>query len=365
MTKRHIDEVLILICAILFFINSLFEEEKKSVTVLDDLFPIDSRKSDDNLNKPAEIAVPIEDHIPPLKIRKAFWLNEKEMEYYQKNTWNPSKTLEQNRRALVDTFMKTCVDCVEYFLAMNDGVIIKIRSRPQGIRLQSAKIENFRQYDISRIIYLMTDSPLFCRLARSIITKYKTARYIPSKAVFLLTHGEASHVSYSGLEHVINLKIMNQKILSALDCRKHKMLFGATIFHEMLHWYHQISDSCKFAGRGNSTSCILKRLRASRPGIFFEGHQDEIAKYFSNDEEYYTMYGLQEENGELVLDNLCEANYTYDRYDYIRASHLTFRRKFPDEKDFIVNYRDSSLLKFFQNNVLPRFGDEEFMVKAE
>lgn len=365
MAKRHIEEILIFICAIGFFISSMFDVEKKSKDIPLDLFPIDSRKLDEDINESAEIAVPIGDHVLPLKIKEASFLNKEEMEYYHKNTWNPLKTLEQNRRALVDKFMKTCVDCVEYFLAMSDGVVLKISSHAGGIHLKSAKIENFRQYDISQIIYLMTDSPLFCRLVRSLITKYKISRYIPSKAVFLLTHGEASHVSYTGLEHVINLRIMNQKILSALDCKKYKMLFGATVFHEMLHWYHQVSDFREYERRGRSMSCILRRLHNYRSNIFLGWRPDEIAKYFSNDEEYYTMYGLREEYGELVLDNLCEANYTYERHGYIRASHLMFRRKFPDERDFIVNYRDSSLLKFFQNNVLPRFGDAEFKVKEE
>ncbi|MDR2067932.1 MAG: hypothetical protein LBP41_03015 [Holosporaceae bacterium] len=310
---------------------------------------------EENFTAPLE-----EENIYPLRIRTASLLNEKEMEYYKKNTWDPSKTLEQNRKILTETLMKTCIDRVENFLSAENGVILKVASQSHGILLESAKIEEFRQYDLAQVIYLMTNSPSFCRLARSLIAKYKTMPYRPQKAIFLFTKGEANHSSYNTVHYVLNLRTGNHFILSALDCKRHKMLFGATVFHEMLHWYHKVADPIAYVKRTESTNCIRERFHQYKTYFFFEQYQDVVAKYFSNDEEYYTMYGLREENGEIVLDILCEAMYTCEQYDYVRCSHATFRRHYPDERDFIINTRDSSLLKFFLDNASTEFGAEEF-----
>ncbi|MDR1375343.1 MAG: hypothetical protein LBJ45_00820 [Holosporaceae bacterium] len=303
---------------------------------------------------------PLDENVYPLQIRKASLLNEKEMEYYKKNTWDPSKTLEQNRRMLTETLMKTCIDRIENFLSAENGVVLKVASQSHGIFLESAKIEELRQYDLAQVIYLMTNSPSFCRLARSLIAKYKTMQYRPQKAIFLFTKGAANHSSYSIAHYVLNLKTNDLFILSALDCKRNKMLFGATVFHEMLHWYHMVSDPVTYAERSKSTNCIRERFRQYQSSFFFEQYQDTVAQHLSNDEEYYTMHGLREENGEIVLDVLCEAMYTCEQYDYIRGSHLTFPRHFPEERDFIVNTRDSSLLKFFLDNASAEFGKEEF-----
>ncbi|MDR3186839.1 MAG: hypothetical protein LBT63_00170 [Holosporaceae bacterium] len=305
-----------------------------------------------------------EEDIYPLQIMEASLLNEKEMEYYRKNTWDPSKTLEQNRRALTEMLMKTCIDRVENFLSAENGVVLKVASQSHGILLESAKIEEFRQYDLTQVIYLMTNSPSFCRLARSLVAKYKTMPYRPQKAIFLFTKGEANHSSYSAVHYVLNLRTSDHFILSALDCRRHKMLFGATVFHEMLHWYHKVSDPIAYTKRTESTNCIRERFRQYKP-YFSSEQQDRVAKYFSNDEEYYTMYGLREEDGEMVLDVLCEAMYTCEQYNYVRGSHVTFRRHFPDERDFIMSARDSSLLRFFQNNASAEFGEDEFKCREQ
>ncbi|MDR2781459.1 MAG: hypothetical protein LBB21_03320 [Holosporaceae bacterium] len=307
-----------------------------------------------------EPAVPIEEWVKPLKIRQFSSLNGKELEYYHKNTWDENKTLEQNRKELVNLFMKTCIEPIEDFLQVDKGIVLKLGGQAGAILLQSAQVDEVRPHELVRIFYLLTDSPTFCKLLRSLITKYKTMFYRPQKAVFLFTKGDASHASYSSVHYVINLRTMDYYILSALDCTKHKLLFGGTMFHEMLHWYHKVSNWSEYEHRGKSMNCIRRRLQEYQTYDFFCQYRDQIAMYFSNDEEYYTMYGLKEEYGEMMLDTLCEATYTYEQYGYIRGSHVAFRRHYPDEKRFILNTRDSKLLKFFQENHLPEFGDGEF-----
>jgi hypothetical protein len=307
-----------------------------------------------------EPAVPIEEYVHPLQIRLFSSLDAKELEYYYKNTWNSNKTLEQNKRDLVDLFMKTCIEPIEDFLPVDKGVVLKLGGQAGAILLQSAQVDEVRPPELVRIFYLLADSPTFCRLLRALVTKYKTMFYRPQKAVFLFTKGEASHASYSTVHYVINLRTMDNTILSALDCTKHKLLFGGTIFHEMLHWYHKVSDSSAYERRANTMNCIIRRLQEYNY-YDFPGNRHQIAKYFSNDEEYYTMYGLKEEDGDLVLDTLCEATYTLEQYGYIRGSHVAFPRHYPDEKKFILNTRDSALLKFFQKNPPPEFGKEEFV----
>ncbi|MDR0753192.1 MAG: hypothetical protein LBE95_00785 [Holosporaceae bacterium] len=303
--------------------------------------------------------VPLEEWVLPLEIRKTSPLNAKEMEYYQKSTWDPSKTLEQNKKILVDAFMKTCVDPVEDFLPVDKGIILKLASQQSGIMLQSAEIEEVRRQDLVEIFYLMTDSPTFCQLMRAFLAKYRTMPYRPQRALFLITKGEANHSSYSALHYVLNIRTMNHMILSALDCTKHKLLFGGVAFHEMLHWYHKVSDPAASEKRSKSTNCISRRLGDYKSRNFLKIYGNSTVRCFSNDEEYYTIYGLKEEDGELVFDSLCEATYTYEQYGYIRGSHTTFRR-FSDEKNFILGARDSSLLKFVQNTPLPKFGKGEF-----
>ena len=194
---------------------------------------------------------------------------------------------------------------------------------------------------------------------RALLAKYKTMFYRPQRAVFLFTKGDANHSSYSVLHHVVNVRMINHVVLSALDCTKHKLLFGETVFHEMLHWYHKVSDNLASERRCKTTSCISKRLRDCKYYNFLKKYGDHVASCFSNDEEYYTIYGIKEENGELVFDPLCEATYTFEQCGYIRGSHTIFKR-LSDERNFIVNSRDSSLLKFIKNNPLPKFGDDEF-----
>jgi hypothetical protein len=303
-----------------------------------------------------EALVPIDENAPVLNIRNGLFLSEKEEEYYRKNTWDSSKTLEQNKKMVVDDFMKTCVDEVEDLLSTPKGVFLKIKSQFHSIFLTAAQqVERLDKDEVSKIIYLMTESPSFARLIRALLTKYKASTYRPQKALFLFSKGEANHSSYDGLRYVLNIRTSDHAILSALDCSKRKMLFGEIVFHEMLHWYHRVSDTPACEIRGKSMNCILRRLYAL--GL---SNPRSVAKYFSNDEEYYTMYGLKEENGELVLDVLCEATYTYEQRRYIRASHLSFNGRFSVERNFIFNGRDIPLLSFFQNNPLPEYGKGEF-----
>ncbi|MDR2724183.1 MAG: hypothetical protein LBB25_03210 [Holosporaceae bacterium] len=317
---------------------------KNSVVVLDDI--------DD---EPA----PLEEWIPPLKIPEAAFLNTKEEEYYHKSTWDSSKTLEQNRKTLTHTFMNTCIDPVEDFLSTDKGIILKLASQQEGIILESAGIEEIRKQDLVEIFYLMTNSPIFCRLMRALIAKYKTMPYRPQRVVLLFTKGEANLSSYNTLHYVLNIRTMDQSILSALDCTKHKLSFGGTIFHEMLHWYHKISDPIAEGKRHKSTACIARRLRHYKSPYFLKRYGNYAVSCFSNDEEYYTICGIKEENGELVFDTLCEAIYTYEQYGYVRGSHTVFQ-KFSDERNFIINARDVSLLKLFQSKYLPQFGNGEF-----
>jgi hypothetical protein len=365
MSTRQIFSVVVLIILVvaIHLTSNTPSKSNKNLPILAQPEPMEDlfrnyEEMEQNFSAPLE-----EENIFPLQIRESSLLNEKEMEYYRKNTWDPSKTLEQNRRMLTEMLMKTCIDRVENFLSAENGVILKVASQSHGILLESAKIEEFRQYDLAQVIYLMTNSQSFCRLARSLIAKYKTMPYRPQKAIFLFTKGESNHSSYNTMHYVLNLRTTDHFILSALDCRRHKMLFGATVFHEMLHWYHKVADPVAYAKRTELTNCIRERFRQYKPYFFFEQYQDMVAKYFSNDEEYYTIYGLRKEDGEIVLDILCEAMYTCEQYNYVRNSHVTFRRHFPDERDFIVNTRDSSLLKFFQDNASPEFGEEEFKCK--
>jgi hypothetical protein len=310
-----------------------------------------------------EPPVPIDIRVPPLRIRQYSLLSPTEMQHYLKNTWDPSKTLEQNRKSLVKLFMKTCVEPVQDYVHTTKGLVIKIASRRDGIFMDATKVEEIWPPELEEIFYLLTDSPLFCRLMRSLITKYQTATYRPQRAVILFTKGEASHATSDILHHVISLKTMNQTVLSALDCTKHKLSFGGTVFHEMLHWYHQIADEAGSKYRSKSTSCIRRRFCAYNPYGF--GQEDEFAKNFSNDEEYYTILGLVEEYGEVFLDPLCEASYTYEQYQYIRSSHVVFHRHFPNEKNFLLRCRDVQLLRFYQQNPTPEFGKGEFIVKED
>jgi hypothetical protein len=307
-----------------------------------------------------EPAVPIEDRVLPLRIRQFSALSREELKFYRENTWDPQKTLEQNKKALVDLFVKTCLQPIEDFLPVKNGTVLKLGGQAGAILLQSAEADEVRPPDLIRIFQLLSDSPTFCRLMRSLIAKYKTMFYRPQKAVFLFTKGDASHASYSSVHYVINLRTIDHEILSALDCTKHKLLFGGTIFHEMLHWYHKVSDSPEYERRGKTMNCICRRLQEYRYYDFFGQYRDQIAKYFSNDEEYYTIYGLKEEEGNLVLDTLCEATYTYEQYGYIRGSHVAFPRHYPDEKNFILSTRDEALLKFFTAAPTPEFGKGEF-----
>ncbi|MDR0968376.1 MAG: hypothetical protein LBL99_01930 [Holosporaceae bacterium] len=294
-----------------------------------------------------EVLVPIPKNVPALKIKNGLLLNERETEYYLNETWDSSKTLEQNRRALTDEFMKTCIDAVEDFFHGHKGLCLKIKGQFSGVVLTgAAQIVKLDERELTNIIYLMTDSPTFCRLIRALLTKYKTAPHRPQRALFLFTKGEANHSSYDGLRYVLNVRKSDRVVLSALDCSKHKMSFGEIVFHEMLHWYHRVSDPIAYEKRGKSTSCI--RRRAYLANNFY--CSEEIAKYLTNDEEYYTIYGLREENGELVLDVLCEAVYTYEQDRYIRASHAYFGGRFKAERDFILRNRDVSLLRFFEEN---------------
>ncbi|MDR2766437.1 MAG: hypothetical protein LBB63_03180 [Holosporaceae bacterium] len=347
------------ICAVMIYCASLLQENRTAAPVefsqpktVNHIFMSEEQQD--------KTPVPLDENIPPLRIRESSLLNEDEMEFYKKNTWNPKKTLEQNRRMLTDNFMKTCVERVVDFLSMDKGVVLQVASQSQGIFLESAKIEEFRECDVARVIYLMTDSPLFCRLIRSILTKYKTMTYRPQKAIFLMTKGEANHSTYSALHYVINLRTLDHTILSALDCSEQKIMFGATVFHEMLHWYHNVANFEDCRRRQKSDDCIRHRLSSIGYGGFSPAYVDKIARYFTNDEEYYAMYGLKKENGELLLDILCEAAYSNERYGYIRGSHAVFRRHFPDERNFLLNSRDSSLLKFFQIAPIPEFGKGDF-----
>jgi hypothetical protein len=297
--------------------------------------------------------IPLEEWIAPLKIQETSQLSAKETEYYKNNTWDSSKTLEQNRRTLVNDFMKTCINPVEDFLSLDDGVILKLANQLGGIQLKSAGIEEIKTQDLYEIFYLLTNSPTFCQLMRALLTKYKTMTYRPQRAVLLFTKGEINHSSYTILHHVLNIRTLNQAILSALDCTKHKLLFGGSVFHEMLHWYHKISDLETFEKRSKSTSCICRRLRE------YNRYSEHFVRYFSNDEEYYTIFGIKEENGALAWDSLCEAAYTFEQYGYIRGSHVAFRR-LSDERNFIINVRDVALLKFIQDYSSPKFGEGGF-----
>ncbi|MDR3151370.1 MAG: hypothetical protein LBT67_00770 [Holosporaceae bacterium] len=307
--------------------------------------------------------VPLGEYVQPLRIKEFSLLNEKELEYYHKHTWDPLKTLEQNRRNLSKSFLKTCVDRVEDAITVDDGIILKLASRNGAIVLKPASIEFIRDYELNKIIYLMTDSPYFCRLLRALLAKYKTMRYTPQKAVFLITKDEANHTVYNILPHVLNLRILDQTFLSALDCTRHKMQFGATVFHEMLHWYHQLSNPVECERRSKSTSCIRRRFYANQSINTFCWYEDSAIQNFSNDEEYYTMYGLvEDEYGEMAIDTLCEASYAYEQYRYIRGSHRAFNSR-SEERNFIIGARDSSLLKFFQDSAPLKFGEGEFRTK--
>jgi hypothetical protein len=349
---ERILAILIIFCILLSFDTDV---KKRS------LGAFSSSESFGNFFWRDEALVPIKKETPILKIRKVSLLNENEIKYYRRNTWDPSKTLEQNRRKLTEDFMKTCVDAVEDFSSGPRGVCLKIKGQFSGIFLsKSAQIERFDESEISNMIYLTTASPSFCRLIRALLTKYKTMPHRPQRALFLFTKGEANHSSYDGLRYVLNVRKMDHTILSALDCSKRKMLFGEIVFHEMLHWYHRVSDPVGYEKRGKSTDCICRRFQDRRDYFAFGNEGEAAVKYFSNDEEYYTMYGLKEEDGDLILDDLCEATYTYEQHQYVRGSHVWFGRRFPEERNFIVNFRDSSLLKFFQNNPPPEFGRGEF-----
>ncbi|MDR0556126.1 MAG: hypothetical protein LBG20_03960 [Holosporaceae bacterium] len=307
-----------------------------------------------------ECVFPLEAWISPLKIEIFSPLSAKETEYYQKNTWDSSKTLEQNRRALVRNFMKTCIDPVEDFLSADGGVILKLASKVDGWFIKSANIEEVRKQDLEEIFYLMTDSPLFCQLLRSLLTKYNTLPYRPQRAVLLFTKGTANLTSYSALHHVINVRTLDQTILSAIDCTRHKILFGGTIFHEMLHWLHQICDLKENRTRCMSTSCIQRRLGEYLPFYRETENLKKIAKYFSNDEEYYTMYGLKEHEGSLVWYPLCEASYTLEQYQYVRSCHVSFEGHLSEEHSFLKHFRDSSFLKFLLSYPFPSFGEGDF-----
>ncbi|MDR1551344.1 MAG: hypothetical protein LBS14_01550 [Holosporaceae bacterium] len=304
----------------------------------------------------------IEDKVSPLKLRIASALNDREIEYYIKNTWNSSKTLEQNRRKLVDDFVKTCVDPVEDFLPVDGGVILKLTSKTGGLHLQSEHIEEIRRKDLLEILYLMTDSPVFCQLLRSLLTKYKTLLYKPQRAIFLFTKaGGANQSSYGTLHYVLNLISSDHILISAIDCSICKHQFSGTIFHEMLHWYHKVCNAIISEKRVNSQTCIRRRLYKYLPSNISTEQVEKLVSYFSNDEEFYTMYGLVEDsNGELVMDPLCEATYTWEQYQYIRASHVYFGYPSVWERQIIINFRDCQLLRFFQCNSLPQFGKGEF-----
>ncbi|MDR0631844.1 MAG: hypothetical protein LBF54_01180 [Holosporaceae bacterium] len=304
---------------------------------------------------------PLEDYILPLTIREFSSLNEKEAGYYRRNTWDPSKTLEQNRKTLIHNFIETCIDLVEDFVPTNDGVILKLTSKTQGLLIESAQVEEVRKRDLEELLYVMTYSPSFCQLLRSFLAKYKTLRYRPQRAIFLFTKGSANHSSCTTLHHILNLRTMNQTVLSAIDCTKHKILVGTTIFHEMLHWYHKICDNAESERRSHSKDCIRRRLRDYLPTAVFARYGEKVAEYFSNDEEYYTIFGLKEHGGELVVDTLCEATYSYEQFQYIRSCHAAFQRHVPDERQFILNFRDSALMKFFMTRPnMPQFGIGEF-----
>jgi hypothetical protein len=304
---------------------------------------------------------PIEDEVVPLEIKEFSSMNKKEKEYYSRNTWDPAKTLEQNRKMLVYDFMKTCVDLVEDFVPTADGVILKLTSKTQGLLIKSDQVEEVRGRDLEELLYVLTDSPSFCRLLRSFLAKYKTLPYKPQRAIFLFTKGSANHSSCTTLHHILNLRTMDQTVLSAIDCTKHKILFGTTIFHEMLHWYHKVCDNAESEKRGRSKDCIRRRLHEYLPTGIFMKYGEKVAEYFSNDEEYYTIFGLKEHDGELVLDTLCEATYSYEQFQYIRSCHAAFQRHVPDERQFILNFRDSALMKFFiTRSSMLQFGAAEF-----
>ncbi|MDR0677491.1 MAG: hypothetical protein LBF57_02345 [Holosporaceae bacterium] len=353
----HITKI-INILAIIGVVCSLFFSTETSQQKQKNILPTSAKK----IKRTEEYVSPepFPELVNPMNVREVFLSSREEEEYYFQKTWDPLKTLEQNRRILVDSFMKNCVDSVVDFLHTDKGLILVTKSQPNGMLLQSADVEEFRTRDIVEVIYLMTDSPIFCRLVRALLTKYKTLRYRPQKAVFLYTKGEANHASYDIIHHVLNLRISDLEVLSAFDCTKHKLRFGATVFHEMLHWYHKVCDLESFVKRSKSTSCIQKHFLESHTGFFFMGYKDIALKGFSNDEEYLTIYGLKEDyNGELVIDSLSEASYTYEQYGYIRGSHTVFT-SFSDEKHFILSTRDPSLLKLFQTKEYSKFGKGEF-----
>jgi hypothetical protein len=308
---------------------------------------------------------PFDERVEPLNLRGFSQLNEKEQEYYRNNTWDPSKSLEQNRRILTSSFLKACVDRVEYVVPSKSGITLKLASNSSAYVLDAVNAEFITEYELNRIIYLLSDSPRFCRLLRSLLTKYKTMQYTPHKAVFLRTKNDANHTAYSILHHVLNLRDLDQTFLSSIDCMPHKMQLGATIFHEMLHWYHQLSNSAESTRRGKSISCICRHLASRQQLNNYRYNDVAIAKIFSNDEEYYTMYGLvEDEYGNICIDTLCEAIYSYEQYGYVRGSHVVFHSR-SDERNFIIVSRDARLLKFFQNNASPKFGEGDFITTEQ
>ncbi|MDR1362188.1 MAG: hypothetical protein LBJ16_03165 [Holosporaceae bacterium] len=362
-----INGLLAIVIALVFFLRSCFEWTKISKISNDnhDILPqpesfIQTFQNEIYNDLPP---APLDTRIQPLHIKESSLLNAKELDYYHNHTWDPSKTLEENRKTLTNAFLKTCIDRVDDIISIDNGVVLKLASRHECVVLRPAEVEFIRDYELRRIIYLLTDSPYFCRLVRNLLAKYKCMSYTPQKAVFLITKGEASHVTYNVLHHVLNLRIVDYTFLSALDCRRYKMQFGAIIFHEMLHWYHRLSDPTECDRRGRSTSCIRRRFYDHKIIDAYGWSEDAAAGNFSNDEEFYTMYGLREnEFGEIVLDILCEAAYTSEQYGYVRGSHVTFRRS-TRERSWITGARDTALLKFFQNTPPPKFGLGDFKVK--
>jgi len=94
----------------------------------------------------------------------------------------------------------------------------------------------------------------------------------------------------------------------------------SALFHEIIHSLHtdvnqKLMESINIRKRSNPNLFRYKLKQDSDP-VFFNSGRINVC-LFHNDEEYYTMYGLNS-NG---LDLLNESSYLAHRYGFIRASH--------------------------------------------
>ncbi|GHU14804.1 hypothetical protein FACS189449_11980 [Alphaproteobacteria bacterium] len=341
-----------------------------------------------------------------------------EYNYFINKTWDSSKTLADNQKILVDTFMKTCLD-FSFRVTKKEGVNVfwgATSSQSNILMLSQSKeksaapipipprtIVNILDSDtvsstslneetkIRSTIEMISKVPIGCKLLRTLITKcevnhYKKLVVIPtgngeiqnsiSKFFFEILQMLGTPIKKEEdlpprevfLEIPDDIAGQGDSPVAFFDAKERVFIIkpirlsaDVLVFHELVHWLHILdghADTDLKTSEVTQKRFWADKKPASDATETLAKYNNKLALLIPNDEENRTILGLSR----LGLDSLCEAAYTVSAYRYVRLAHSSAVESDVETKtfisDFLEKYPDGNLLNHYLKNgaILPKFG---------